>query len=400
MAWGLDVLFYFLHAAGLVSLDLCMHRSLQVLVAHLAWVGMGLGLFKLFMKNFLGSPRCTPSLGNPVGRTYNALGSSKSLPVSAGHETLARQNGSRAAAGSLSSQGKDKGTRRKTTGGPPVSTADKREGGHAGLASGCGEGVIPQRRDARRVSHWEAFCRGEPGLPGQSSSIEQPGRTRSPPHGARAGEPASRSFKEPQTLQAEKPCLSFASAREGRLLAFLSWLRHMCERGDESRVNSASATPETWDECTVSGRKTPFGGDSDASETGEKEKTTSTCSGARNGRSTGSYGWRVGAASRKDTARLGSCSVVERSGGQHSAIKGVDLAGHPRWYTLKWRGRERGGLWAWWAIAGYFISCLCFNVTDLLNDFFFNLFPVHYQVRKVDCLCSFPMKAPGHTAHC
>lgn len=38
-----------------------------------------------------------------------------------------------------------------------------------------------------------------------------------------------------------------------------------------------------------------------------------------------------------------------------------------KWFSLRWRGKEEG-LWVWWAIGGYLLSCLLFNITDIFNE--------------------------------
>lgn len=382
------MLFYFLHAANLVSLDLCMHRSLQVLVAHLAWVGMGLGLFKVLIENFFGSSSCTFPHDSLNGPACNSPASPESSAGrSAGLETPDKMDAREREAAGLDS-GRESGERSRGLAGEPAVLCRQTGGqGRAGCECGSDKTTSPQRRDTPAATHGQGCPHGEPRVSGHNSIVEEPGSTTCQARAARVGEPAFQTSKDQTVQKPAKPRLSFAREREGRPLVFLSWLRHLCKRnGDPPREKasggrSVSTTPS---KCRVSSdRKTFLEEDKNMTGTGE-EGLPCVCEDASNERSVTSQVRETDshAVRKKNTRRLGNCSGAERSCERCLGVEQDKCGGHHRWFTLRWRGRERGGLWAWWAIAGYFISCLCFNVTDLLNDFVFSLFPVHHQVRR------------------
>ncbi|PFH31460.1 CAAX amino terminal protease family protein [Besnoitia besnoiti] len=361
VACGLDLLFYFLHAAGLVSLDLAMHRSLQVLFAHLAWVLMGTALFKLSYRNFFHSA-CAP-LPTSCRRAPSA-------------KTATVAEGGRQASEPPEGVGKTEGAQGRHPGGQLEVAAS---------ASGLPEAAASCRR-GERVSARAALSRTDAtshtGEEHVAAAVAAQTQVDEAAFAARQTYPRPARGSESRAAAAR----GTATASSARSASFVPppLIGHPFGGGGE-RMTDADAEarglhsqgPEAsaykyfcslW--STIKGRR---------KRNNAQETVASDVEFAAASQTTGAslsvparWGCATPARDRDGHDAVGvNAHVAERSG------EAPEARASSRWFTLRRRGK--GGLWAWWAISGYLISCLLLNMTEFLNDFALSLLPSEPQ---------------------
>ncbi|KFG57673.1 CAAX amino terminal protease family protein [Toxoplasma gondii RUB] len=354
VACGLDFLFYFLHAAGVVTLDVAMHRALQVLLAHLAWVFMGVALLRLSPITFFQSAWEPPH--------YEA-------PAPACSETAREE------------------TEEEPTGSPPFqsdSMEGKRDGEEPqdqtrrlGAEEGKDEETVDacEERSARlqveqRSCATLSSCRrkgpvaslllsrdtdreSNAGLPAdgnESSNSKRVHDAKLPPRqlegcfflASRRGEEAGLGgMVEAET---EKPLLSSGNKAAVSCEFFRRlWWRIKRPREAERNFDTQARQLESL--------RSPHSGlkPQDALQTSARVGCT--------------YTPGLGASGSHAKAKTGSSLVEKRA--------------NARWFTVRSRGK--GGLWVWPVISGYLISCLFFNLTEFLNDALMSFLPEEPQ---------------------
>ncbi|CBZ56241.1 Homology to unknown gene, related [Neospora caninum Liverpool] len=371
VACGLDLLFYFLHAAGVVSLDLAMHRSLQVLLAHLAWVFMGMSLFKLSSKHFFRSAWASPPSDAHASRLH---AETPDAPRPGVDPPLCRGTGGDAVKLSRADFGID----RETTG-ESATLAGRVEAPAAGPAAQEGHSDRNEETDA-------ASERSTEGLRvASSSSASAPGPSRpvsflqSLPGGPRVQEGGERFLASEASSEARLNLDGVAP-------------------GDSRSAASARVFEGCLFASDIGGEEAPRGRGIQTASVSSSGRFSRVCDAFRRlwrkearpralGRGQESQAHRAPRASRGqakaeaaaprfagsclDTA-AGTCTDCSAAAGTRGRPMFARRA-HSRWFTF--RGRGKGGLWAWWVVSGYLVSCLFFNLTEFVNEALMDLLP-------------------------
>ncbi|KEP61100.1 UNVERIFIED_CONTAM: CAAX amino terminal protease family protein [Hammondia hammondi] len=353
VACGLDFLFYFLHAAGVVTLDVAMHRALQVLLAHLAWVFMGLALLRLSPIAFFQSaweppheapaPVCSETAREETEEEQTGSPSFRSDSKEGKHDGEEEQD----EAGRLGTEeGKDEET---------VDACEERSAGPQVEQRSCASLSSRQRKGsvASLLLSRGNDCKSNGGIPEDGKESSNSKRVHDTKLSSRQLEGcffvASRRGEEAGLggmLEAEtdKPLLSSGDtiARSCEFFRRI-WWRVKRTREAERNFDTQARHLESL--------RSPHSGLKPESPAPTLARVGCT------------YTPGVGAGGSQEAAKAGA-SLMK---------KGTNA----RWFTVRSRGK--GGLWAWPVISGYLISCLFFNVTEFLNDFLMSLLPQEPQ---------------------